>query len=249
VLRLWTESFLAGVFPDTGWLVKAGGKEISRYAGAEAQQSVLDGVDLLLHEKSLSARAGIDLVVSDSQARVLYLPWQNKLSSEAQREVYARGCFEQAGLVLEGDWLVQTAYRWYQGGGIAYCLPRALVASVADRLAASRLQLRSIMPLSAHAYWYAKGIPSRGRSVLYLEEQRRCSALLFGDRKCIGMHVQPGNSGPDTTKRLLRTIDAVFPEVGQMQVWSVHDDCPHSALFRELVPNANVAQIDKGRWG
>ncbi|WP_323141137.1 hypothetical protein [Massilia phyllosphaerae] len=67
---------------------------------------VLDGLYMRLHEKAFAARAGVDVVVSDSQARILYLPWQNKLHSEAQREVYAHGCFEQAGQPLDGDWLV-----------------------------------------------------------------------------------------------------------------------------------------------
>ena len=249
MLRLWTERFRAGVFPDTGWLIKANRNEISRYVvEVSTQLSVLEGLERLFHDQVVSARAGVEVVISDSQARLLYLPWQDNIRGHAQREAYARGCFEQAGLELEGDWLIQTAYRWYRGGGIAYGLPRALVASVEASLAARRLRLRSIMPLSTHAYWHCKGIAPRGHSVLLLEEQRRTSALLFDNRKCTGIHVQPGKSGPDTIKRLLRTIDAVFPDVQQMQVWSVHDERHSTALFEELLPTSSIEPVDKGRW-
>lgn len=250
MLRLWPERLFACVLPESGWLQGSGQREVSRYTvDASSPCSVIEGLDKLLEGGAWPARTGVEVVVSDSIGRVLHLPWQSKLTSHAQREAYARGCFDQAGLALDGDWLVHAAYRDYQGGGIAYGLPRTLVATVREYLAARRLRLRSIMPLSAHAYWWNKTGIRRSKSMLLLEEHRRLNAMLFEDRKCMGIHVQPvGGDKASALRRLSSSVEATFSEVQRVQIWSALPDELGTDFVKQTFPRASIEHVEKKRW-
>lgn len=249
MLRLWPKRLIFNIFPESGWLRLAGGREICRFTldGTETVD-VLQGIELLLESASSIKPASVEVIVSDEFSRILHLPWQDTLTSDAQREMYARAYFDQAGLRLDSEWLVHAGYRHFNGGGIAYALPRLLVSSVKDHLSARGMRLRSIMPLSARAYWRNSPARQRTRSLLFLEERRRVSALIFEDSKCSGIFVQPGLSDQLSAQRLIRTVDTIFPNVRRVQVWNLLEERVDKTLIQAFLPKATVEHVSKTQW-
>jgi hypothetical protein len=247
---LWPDRFIAGVFPETGWLHRAGAKELNRFTvDSTDRKSVAQGLDLLLEGQRWGRRASLELLVSDSLARVIHLPWQDSVTTEEQRAAYARACFDQAGMVLDDDWLVQAAFRHFRGAGFGYALPRSLVSQVRDQLIERRMALRSIMPLSASAYWRNRCGVHGKRSALMLEEHGRVSAILFDGKRCAGMYAQPTGVGAlDAARRLLRTVDAVFPSISRVQLWTLQKGGADAELIKKHLPQTSVELLEKTRW-
>lgn len=226
MLRLWPERLTAAIFPDICRLYGANGKEIGTYTPASLPG--FDVVDCLLRVLDADpprGRTEMEIIVSDSVARSIPLPWQDRLANDEQYEAYARACFEQAGFDLNDEWVVQGAYRHFRGGGLGYGLPRALVTAVENQLTERGIRLRSVMPMSAYAYWrHASGARS-GKRVLLLREESRLSALLFDGKICAGLYVQPmGTGAADAARRLSTMLDTVFPEISSIQYWTPKAD-------------------------
>lgn len=225
MLRLWPERLVAVLLQDGVHLYRPGSRAaVHSLPVAGADTGVLDGLTALLDGHPRAANTSIELIVSDSAARLIPLSWQDSLQGDQQQAAYARACFSQAGFDLDGDWLVQAAFRHFHGTGLGYALPRSLVVEAQKYLIERRIRLRSIMPMSAHAYWRGKSGIRGERTVMLLRERSRMSALLFDGKKCAGMHVQPMGTGlPDTARRLLNTVDAAFPSVSRIQYWTLGD--------------------------
>lgn len=251
MLRLWPEPrLLAGVFPDSAWLRRPNGQEVSRFGCSDASGlGLADALEKLLAEQALPRRARVELVVSDQFARVVHLPWQRGLTDESQRTAYAQACFERTGLGVDGDWLIQPSYRHFAADGIAYALPRAVVLQVRDLLLSRGMTLSTILPVSGAAYWrYGSGL-HRQRSIVLLEESRRVSAMLFERRKYAGMHVQPsGTMSGDALRRLLNTVNASFSGAQHIQYWTAAATGGRQELIKESMPDATFKALDLGRW-
>jgi hypothetical protein len=250
VLRLWPKRLTAIVAPDMCRLFGTGGREAGRSTPASAPVfEVMDGLHQVLDAGALRRRAQIDLIVSDGIARSIPLPWQDNLRSDEQYEAYARACFDQAGFALEGEWIVQAAYRHFRGVGFGYALPRPLVIDVRNRLLERDIRLRSIMPMSAHAYW-RNACGARGtRSILVLREWGRLSALLFDGKACAGVHVQPMGTGlADAARRLSNGIDAVFPSVSRVQFWATDTDDMETDVIKSRFPSSSFNVLPGLAW-
>jgi hypothetical protein len=211
---------------------------------------VVEGLIQVLDVGSPRGGTQIDLIVSDGISRSIPLPWQDSLGSDEQYEAYARACFDQAGFELEEGWIVQAAYRHFRGVGFGYALPRSLVMDVQDRLLKRDLRLRSIMPMSANAYW-RNACGARGtRSILVLREWRRLSALMFNGKACAGVHVQPIGTGfSDAARRLSNGIDAVFPSVSRVQFWATSTDDAETELIKSRFPSSSFHVLPGLAWG
>jgi hypothetical protein len=238
------------VLPDECRLYRAGGKEIGRTRPtAPASSDVIDQLMLLLDTYPQGRRASLDLIVSDSVARVISLPWQDSLSGEEQLGAYARACFDQAGFDLDGNWQVQAAYRHFRDVGLGYALPGSLIASVHPRLLERQIQLRSIMPVSAHAYWRHMNRKRGKRTVLLLHERSRLSALLFDGLQCVGMQVQPtGSALPDAARRLFHSVEAVLPSVSHVQCWSSEGSEMNGQLIKSQFPVSSFDILPRLKW-
>lgn len=251
MLRLWRERLTAGVFPEGAWLHRAGGTPVTHFSGmSPAAYGTRESLERLLEDRTWRRRPNVDLLVSDSIARIAHLPWQASITNEAQCHGYARACFEQNGFELDEHWLLHAEFRHFGGIGIAYALPRALVTDLKDCLEARGLQLRSVLPVSAAAYWRnVTGALGQSR-VLLLEDHRRVTALLFKGRACMGIHIQPcGSARIDAVRRLLTTVDTVLPHITRIQLWSPDEDnaIPIEVIQAQL-PDTQVEKLTVGQW-
>jgi hypothetical protein len=241
---------LVGIFPECGWLRRSNGQEIGRVVHAAASPCGLTEVlASLLDAHPPTRRASVELLVSDHYARLVHLPWQSGLTDKAQRVAYGRACFERAGLGLDGEWIVQVAFRHFATDGLAYALPQSTVIQVRDLLTQRALKLASIVPVSGVAYWRAGPGLSGERSLVLLEEAKRISAILIKERKYVGLHVQPaGASAGDAVRRVLGAVNASFENVKHVQHWSAAGNGVHEDLIREQLPSATVETLDIARW-
>lgn len=249
--RLWPERLIAAVFPESSWLRRAGGRQLGEFTDAPSPKpDVIGGLERLLQDRIWTRKPSVELLVSDCHARVVHLPWQDSLTNDEQTRAYARACLDQAGLGVDDSWLVQAAFRHYRGAGLAYALPRSLVAEVKAHLDDRGLRLRAVLPVSCAAYWRNRTGALRQRSMLVLEEHRRVSALLFDGLKCSGIHVQPAASAPGKAlQRLIGGVKATFPDVQRVQYWSVRKEAAvDSDTITALLQHARVERLPRDCW-
>lgn len=250
MLRLWPERLTAAIFPDVCRLHGANREEIGTYTPASLSGfDVVDCLVQLLDANPQRGRTEMEVIVSDSVARSIPLPWQDGLANDEQYEGYARACFERAGFELNDEWVVQGAYRHFRGGGLGYALPRALVMAVENQLTERGIRLRSVMPMSAYAYWRHPNGARNGKRVLLLREESRLSALLFDGKICAGLYVQPmGTGAADAARRLSTMLDTVFPGISGIQYWTPQADEAEAESIRSRFSVSDFKVLHELGW-
>jgi len=236
VLRLWPERLTAGVYAHAGRLYRARGRKVADWTSTVPAANLEDGLERLLGAYVPRAGASLELIVSDESARLIALPWQNDIVNRQQREAYARACFTHAGFVLGDDWAVAACYRHFGGVGLGLAMPKSVVSSVRERLTQRRIQLRSIMPASAWAYWRADAV--RGsRTAVLLCEHRRLSAMLFDGKTCVGFHIHPIGAGlNDAVLRVKAAVEATLPSISLVQFWSAAQSDEQASVIQDAFP-------------
>jgi hypothetical protein len=249
VLRLWPDRSVIFLFPDATTLYRSGGQAVVRSMPSDSGVELIDGLGALLDGIDRAHSSRLEIVISDSAARLTALPWQDSLKGDDQRAAYARACFSQAGFELDEDYLVQAAFRRFRGFGLGYALPRLLVAEVDKCLRERGVRLTSIMPLSAYAYWFSRRSMRGGRTALLFRERNRLSVLLFDENKCEGIHAQPMGAGvADTARRLWNMVELSFPSVSHIQYWSAEDGEAEARLIEERLAGPSVESISQLGW-
>lgn len=233
MLRLWRERLTACVFPHAGRLYRVRGGKVADWTSSVAAENLEDGLERLLDTYVPRAGATLELIVPDASARLITLPWQNDLVNRQQRQAYAHAYFTHAGFVLGDDYAVEASYHHFGGMGLGLAMPRSLVLSMRERLVHRRIQLRSIMPASAWAYWRADTVRGR-RMALLLHEDRRLSAMLFDGKICAGFHTQPIGTGlNDAVLRIKAAIDATLPSISLVQYWSTAENDEQASVIQD----------------
>jgi hypothetical protein len=244
---LWPDRLTATIFPNACRLYRGRGQEIGTFLPVStAGFDVMDSVSQVLDQGSLLSPAWIDIVVSDCVARTIPLAWQDNLANDEQYEAYARACFDRAGFELEGEWIVHAAYRHFRGTGFGYGLQRSLIMDMHRYLLERGIRLRSVMPISARAYWRSGGRLRGQRSILLLREHNRLSALLFDGKKCAGMQVEPaGANARDAARRLSSVLEAVFPSIRTVRFWTSDSNDDETASVKDCFPGS-VFEVTAG---
>jgi hypothetical protein len=247
---LWPERLVAVIHPDAYQLYDAGGKALGHcLPAASVDFSLTKALELLFDEYSPDGRADLDLVVSDSLARLIPLPWQDSLKGDEQHEAYARACLDQAGFDLDGEWLVHAAYRHFRGIGLGFALPRSLVFEAKNHLIERQIHLRSMMPMSAHAYWRSANGSRANHTLLLLSERSRLSALLFDGRKCTGIEVQPmGTDLSDAARRLGHVVNLILPSISRVYFWSPGASEQKAELIKSRFPAPSFEVVPGLGW-
>ncbi len=244
---LWLDPWRAALMPGRSWLQQ--GRRAPDFAGtgfaAEADELLAALQSLLV---ALPARRGrrqvIDLVVSDSVAAVVPLPWQEHLTTPAEWHAYAQMCFERQGLIINAQWVMQTAYRQHGVAGIAYALPADWLRKLLTLLSDHGLRLRTVLPLSAAAYWRQRQAHKAATTVLLLCEARRISALTYIAGRFSGMDVEPMlDNAVVAASRLLRRVQSGTGPINVVQQWS-----GEAAWVQACLPQAAVALLPHDIW-
>lgn len=249
MLRLWPERFALNLFAERSSL--RAGKRAHEVRVEDVNTGLLAMADQLLALAPVDSywRPSLDLIVSDESARLLLLPWQERLRTSAQQLGYAEACMVDSGAALDGDWLVQAGFRHYGHAGLALAVRRDFVDGVMAVASAHRLRLRSLLPVSVAAYWRYRGERSGRESLLLLCEKNRVTAMRYRGRALQAVDVQPvGGDRPQAVLRLLRRqLAGTMPH--SLACWFTSNDRIAEQAVVSSLPGPNVKQLPGDYWG
>lgn len=239
MLRLWPERRSLALFSDGAWL-HAGG-QWSHEPLVQAGAGVFNAAAALLQRTPSSAwpRAGLNVLLSDDLARSVPLPWQDGLRTSAQQARYAEACLEDAG-VATGGWVLRHDYRRHGRAGIAFSVAGDTLQQLIALAMAQRLRLRSVLPMSAAAYWRQ---PFFGKqdTLTVLNEMQRVSLLQFSRYGLQAIEVQPVHGARDmAVRRLLQQARLRSASVTSIHSWSANEAQAIDSVIGRCYPDAII---------
>lgn len=254
MLRLWHKPMLIGLFPGECWLRHGDARELVRVAtDGNDWPAVTAGIGKLLAAPELSGHrpSHVDVVISDSLASICVMPWQTNLHKQSELNVYAQLCFEQAGQACDDQQAVYAEFRDYGRPGLAYALPAARAAALQAALGEHGLRLRSLLPLSAAAYFRRRKAARVGRHMLMMIEASRVTSLVQDARGTLAFDVEAVTTSIDlATKRQLKRLNATLGAVASVQVL-IPSRVPEHALQTVIsaeLPEARQQFVAAGAW-
>jgi len=246
VLRLWPEQITVGLFPGHCWLRRRG-RSSGQPSAAQAEVGALvQAFDDLLAETTPLRGARLDLIVSDRTARIVALPWQVRLRSKAEWQAYAHAAFDANGTPLDESWVCVPAVRRFGEQGLALALPIAWLTELEEAARRHGATLRTVMPLSAAAYWSPRRwMAAKGPSWLLLEEEERASMLCFDGGRSVAYDSQPALDASGLRQLLQRRMLTGGPV--RAAAWRAGGEA-HVDVLKALVPEADVHQLSVDYW-
>jgi len=254
VSLLWPDTVSVGLFPGESWL-RRGRTTVATARTVDAlatPEDLLVALQTLLAEqgKQLRQRDRVNLVVSDSVGVLVALPWQEQLIAVDELQAYGFACFEQRGVAIDHNWVMQTGFRQYSVAGIAYAIPRDWLQELMLLLETRGLRLGSVLPVSAAAFWQHRP-PKAGRAVLLQSEMRRVTSLVYQSGRFIGIDVEPViTDRASAGKRLLKRLAAAQGDIGSVGYWQVapSDDDGSNKFISACLPDTVVHLLKRDIW-
>lgn len=246
MLRLWPEQITVGLFPGHCWLRRRG-QATALATDAAAGPAVLAAVlDTLLAQAPVRG-ARLDIIASDTVARIVGLPWQEQLRTESERHAYALAAFSQAGMPVEQDWACTTAFRRYGELGLGIACSSAWLGQLEAIAQQHGCRLRTVLPVSAAAYWAPRSMLGKERAWLLVEEGSHTAALRFDRGRLAAYDVQPTGNDARGLERLLRRLALAAGAPSLVAAWRLHGEPPTAAL-RAVAPEAAVKPLAAHYW-
>jgi len=264
VSRSLLERRALGIFPGRIWLY-AGSTLVAPdvapavtsalTSASNAQADAADAAGALLARSAGGRwwRPALDVTVSDERARVVLLPWQDGLRTPAQQLRYAEACLEDAGASASGGWTMQYCYRRHAHAGVAYALPTADLEHLTAQASENRLRLRSVLPVSAAAYWRHPLPRRRGSgassSLLLLGEAHRYTLLRLEGPVLMALDVQPAAADREQAlRRLLRRAQVTMPSAGEVGFWSYDSSDVPDQIITGCFATASIRTLPHRSW-
>jgi hypothetical protein len=235
VLRLWPDRVVVGMFDSHTWVADWKGRPLSPSSPQREDAPDVSNapLEVILDRFSDAIPRGADvlLLVSDSLASLIALPWQSGLRRPAELTRYAQLCFERAGLDVAGKSVLHAEFHHFGRLGLAYAFPRELVLQNESICRHRGVRLARILPASAAAYFSPRAGRGSGLSVWLLGEERRVTALVHDAAGLRAYEVEPASPARDiASTRLLRKARALYGEASTIALWT-----PFAAEFQELM--------------
>lgn len=251
--RLLPETITVGLFPGCCWLRRGRQERVVLTDCESGPDGLLAALDMLLaqHVTATGRKANLHVLVSDSLATSMLLPWQDKLGARDELEAYSIACFERSGVQIDERWVLQTAFRNFRGAGLGYALPRHWMQQLQERCDRSGVSLRTVLPLSAAVYWRQATPRKAEQSIVLLAEAGRITALVCKAGLVVALDTQPINDDADAAgKRLLLRLSATYRAISQVQYWSpkIPDGSTSPGFIAACIPNAAVSMLNSGAW-
>jgi hypothetical protein len=246
VLRLWPEQVTVGLFPGRSWIRRHG--KMTELASSEPADiaGLAITFDALLAQAAPLHGARLDLVVSNQSARIVALPWQPKLRSQSEWQIYAQAAFDIGGMPLNDSWVCVPAMRRYGEQGLACALPVAWLAALEKTAQHHGARLRTVLPLSAAAYWSPRRwMAAVGSSWLLLEETDHATLLCFNGRRSTIYDTQPAANERGLRQLIQRCLLTGAP--ARAAVWCAPGS-PIVAVLEAVLPDATVQLLSHDYW-
>lgn len=203
---------------------------------------------MLAESKPFGRFADAEVFVSDAFGRLALMPWQSKLDSEIQIKAYGDACLEAAGHSPVEGWASYAGFRHHAANGLAAALPLSVIETLRDLLARRGVRLRSVMPISAGAYWHHKADCKASTSLLWLEEVGRLTALVYRRGKLAAIDVEPQLQRDGADLRLLNRVQLSFGSIARIDCWRSTENGFDTGKMGSRLEGATVSVIENSRW-
>lgn len=120
--------------------------------GPDRLAAVLAAFECELDRRALPGGTRITCVVAGDAARYRIVPWNDDLTSPAQRQLLAAHCFKEAYGEVAGEWTVRLHPARHGAAALACALDARLLDRLDALARARRLRLVSVQPSLMHAY-------------------------------------------------------------------------------------------------
>lgn len=255
MLRLWPDTINIGLFPGHCWLQsRSQFTPVFCPSPSEGRAAdLLETFSSMLENPAFKFRRGDALAIttSDSIATVDSMPWQENLHTSGELEMYASMCFERNHKIVNSAWVTHAAFSQYGSAGIAYALPRAWLAPLAEQIAQRGLRLQTVMPIAARAYFKPPRAQRHGQSLVLLQESTRLSALVYHGGGMLAYDVEPIiGTAAASIRRLLRRLSGSHEKIRQINLWT--QDQVGAAIISEAIsaeqPEAKMTILATAHW-
>lgn len=250
---LWPERFYAGLFPGSCWLQS--GREPAAHSMDTARTMdhavLLENLDALLAARvgAGKRKSRLSLTVTDQLCAFVTLPWQDALQRPAELANYAKIQFETHGIDVNDSWVMHTEFRQYRATGIAYAFRKDWLAQLLQILAARKIRLMQVLPVSAAAYAVQRLPRNTGQTLLLLREPYRLTAQVYGRTGLLAHDVEPVTAGTHGAGlRLQRRTEAAFTAIGALEYWSSAGSEETQQPSSFTLSGVEACALPRGRW-
>lgn len=148
--------------PLPGFLQRAASRStvvpVERAAGNLIEQDIASALHLLF-DGHRSIRE-VDIVLCDSFARYVVVPWSDHLSRQSEAEMFAAARFEEVYGDLVNDWTIRVDMRSHGANGIACGIGTELLDQVLHECSSAKVVPRSLRPRFVSAIrQYRRALP------------------------------------------------------------------------------------------
>lgn len=252
MLRLLPDAICVGIFPRNSWW-----RSGSKTPNFVATPSVLVGEMLpsILNEMLAAWKAGggswgtINVVVSDTLAAVVPMPWQDALRRDSEIRAYGDACLEAGGLKLDSGSLTHAEFASFGATGIAYSLRTVLLNGLVEAASGWGLRTKNIVPVSSYAFFnFKRGQASRAK-ILTVEEPTLLHGLIIDNGAIVGMDVEPlVGDKVAAVRRLMARYFCQPEEVGDVVRWVCSDDSSGEQDWRAVLHGRKLTTISVEKW-
>lgn len=149
---------------------------------ARSVASVLASFEIELDTLQPRRGARLDCIVGGEAVRLRVVPWNNALTSTADRRVLASQCFVEACGDEAANWVVREGATRYGEATLAAAIDPELVAGLGAMARARGLRLASIQPSLMHAFNARRNAIGTGLTWFVWVERHVTTALLSSPR-------------------------------------------------------------------
>lgn len=249
MLRLWPKRIRAGLFPGASWVHRSAQLLPVQLAGA-SDADLLAALDLLAAQCRREAGAGatVELLLSDSLARHVVLPWQDEPLNEAQRYAYAEACLDRAGVDVSSGWTVHSGFRHFGSPGLAVAIPTTWLDNASNVLLSHGVRLQRVTSATASVYWTGSGLFSRAPDLLLLAEPWRLTALRYDHNRFASLDVE--SVGTDVSLALRRMLNRVCAHhtTKSVDFWEAKQGLISEAVITARCVEARVRRLNTRIW-
>ena len=147
-------------------ILVSGGKAVPLAQG----ESPLEALSAILN---LKKEHQVSIVLADSFVKYMLLPWNAALKTEEQWLALARHRLATVYGAQAAEWEVKLTATAPQGARLACAIERSLVAAIAERCVAARVDLTSVQPFLVAGFNQIRDLAGAGSCWLVVEEPGR----------------------------------------------------------------------------